>query len=591
MIFLTVLLSCRNVKKSFGQLSVLKNVNLDISVGERIGLVGQNGAGKTTLANIIFGSLDNDAGDIAWYQNDVKVGYLLQSTFYTSDTFNGMFTNSKNEYSIRDFLETSSYLGMEKVQKWNKERLNGLSGGEKTKLALANIWASKPGLLILDEPTNHLDFQGTQWLIEELKRYNGTILIISHDRYFLDKSVNGIIEIQDGVINNYNGNYSFYRDEKKKKYESQLHEYLIQEKYKQKIAEEIDNLKNWSDKAHRESKKKAAKAGRKKGGKEHYRAKAKKKDKQIKSKLKRLEKIELEGVKKPESEEKINFAFDDTRKGGKIILEARDITKGYGNRRLFKDSSFYIKRGDRIGIFGENGCGKTTLIKIIMGEDEVNSGQLFVSPSAKISYLSQDVLDLDKEKNVLDVFDTTTREKTSMARTLLANMGFHEGMIRKRIEFLSLGERTRVKIAQLILENSSVLILDEPTNHLDLHSREKLEETLEEYNGTILIVSHDRYMLERICDKMLIFADGKIQRMEYGFKEYLSKFYNKDSIKKTSVEIDENSEEKNMIIENRLAYLVGELSKYSREDPEYTKLDLEFKELIKIKRNSMRTYE
>lgn len=580
---MTVLLSCRNIKKDFGQLSVLKDVNLDISIGERIGLVGQNGAGKTTLANIIFGSLEHDIGDIVWYQNDIKIGYLLQSTFYTSDTFNGMFAYNDNEYSIRDFLEISSCLGMGKVQKWNKARFNGLSGGEKTKLALANIWATKPGLLILDEPTNHLDFQGVQWLIEELEKYKGTILIISHDRYFLDESTNRIIEIQDGAINNYKGNYSAYRDEKKRRYESQLHEYLVQEKYKQKIAKEINNLKNWSGKAHRESRKNAIYTGNKFGGKEYNRAKAKKMDKQVKSKLKRLEKIEIEGVKKPKVEEKINFIFDNASKGGKIILEARDITKGYSDRLLFKDSSFYIQPSDRIGIFGENGCGKTTLIKIIMGEEEINSGRLYVSPSAKISYLSQDVLDLDKGKIVLDVFDTTTREKRSMTRTLLANMGFDEEMIRKPIKFLSLGERTRIKIAQLILQKNNVLILDEPTNHLDLHSREKLEETLEDYNGTILIVSHDRYMLERICDKMLIFNDGKLQRLEYGFKEYLSRFYNKDSIKKKTKNIDKNIKEKNLIIENRLAYLLGELSKYSPEDPEYAKLDLEFKELIEMK--------
>ncbi|WP_432661864.1 ABC-F type ribosomal protection protein [Wukongibacter baidiensis] len=575
---MTVLLSCRAIKKDFGEVSVLKDVSLDIGIGERIGLVGNNGAGKTTLANIIFGSLEKDKGDIIWYQQGIKMGYLLQSTFYTSDTFNDMITSSGNKHNIGDFLEVSSHLGIENVHRWDTQRFSGLSGGEKTKLALANIWASKPGLLILDEPTNHLDFEGVQWLIEELKKYNGTIIIISHDRYFLDESVNRIVEIEDGAVNNYKGNYSFYRDEKKKRYESKLHEYMVQEKNKEKIAREIDNLKNWSAKAHKESRQKAKVVA---GRKEHFRAKAKKKDKQVKSKIKKLEKIEIEGVKKPKTEQRINFAFNDTEKMGKRILEARDISKAYGDRVLFKDSSFYIKRGDRIGIFGCNGCGKTTLIKAIIGEEAVDSGKLFVSPSAKVSYLSQDVLDLDEGKTILELFDTLSKEKRSVARTLLANMGFDEEAINKSIKALSLGERTRIKIANLILNQNNVLILDEPTNHLDLHSREKLEETLEDYHGTILIVSHDRYMLERLCNRMLIFKDNMIQRIEYGLKEYLSKLNNNGNNKKTESEY--NTKEEKLVIENRIAYLLGELSKYSPEDPEYIRLDLEFKELIKLK--------
>lgn len=581
---MTLLLSCRGIRKDFGDLNVLKDINLDIVIGERIGLVGRNGAGKTTLANIIFRSVKQDKGEVIWYKKDIKTGYLLQSTFYTSHIFNDMIAKGESEYSLKEFLKASSHLGMEKVKEWDIERFSGLSGGEKTKLALANIWSSKPGLLILDEPTNHLDLQGIQWLVEEMKKYNGTIIIISHDRYFLDKSVHRIIEIEEGVINNYKGNYSFYRDEKKRRYESQLHEYMVQEKYREKIAKEIKQLKNWSSKAHRESRKKAIDTGNKSGGKEHNRVKAKKKDKQIKSKLKRLEKIEAEGVKKPEEEAAVNFVFDSANKSSRIILEAQDISKKYGERVLFKDSSFYIKRKERVGIFGKNGCGKTTLLKAILRNGTVDSGKLFISPSAKAAYLSQDVLDLDGEKSVIDIFHTNTREKLSKTRILLANMGFDEGMIEKPIKFLSLGERTRVKIAQMILQENSILILDEPTNHLDLHSRERLEETLKAYEGTILLVSHDRYMMEKICNKMLIFKDNKIQRFECGFKEYLAKFYNKDSTEEDVQKMKKSKREEKLIIENKIAYLLGELSKYTEEDPEYKQLDLEFKALIKMKK-------
>ena len=579
---MTLLLSCRGIKKDFGEVSLLKDINLDIAMGERVGLVGHNGSGKTTLANIIFGSSEKDGGDILWNQKDVGIGYLMQSTFYTSTTFNKMFSNNNNKHSLRNFLETSSYLGLEKVQDWNDERLRGLSGGEKTKLALASIWVSKPDLLLLDEPTNHLDFNGVQWLIEELKKYYGAILIISHDRYFLDKSVNRIIEIEDGQINNYGGNYSYYRDEKKRRYKSQLHGYLVQEKYKEKIAGDIDNLKGWSSKAHKQSRQKALEIS---GRKEHFRAKAKKMDKQVKSKLKRLEKIEIEGIEKPKEEERVNFIFKDTEKRGKRVLEARDITKSYGERVLFRDSSFYISHGDKIGVFGPNGCGKTTLIKAIMGEEILDSGDLFVSPSAKISYLSQDVLDLDGEKTILNLLDIATKEERSMARTLLANMGFNKEMVKKPVKTLSLGERTRLKIAQLILGENNLLILDEPTNHLDIHSRERLEETLEAYNGTILLVTHDRYMMERICDKIIVFKDNEIQRIESGLREYLNKLDNGDSNNKVG-DRGKNNKEENLILENRIAYLLGELSRFSPKDPEYQKLDLEFKELIKRKKGN-----
>jgi len=570
---MSVLMRCVNIKKGFGDQKVLKDINFEIRLGERIGLVGNNGAGKTTLANIIFGNIKQDEGTIIWSQEEVEIGYLLQSTFYTANTIDDMLANNKE--CIKEFFQATSHLGMDKVKNWDIEKFSGLSGGEKTKLALANIWSKKPNLLILDEPTNHLDFQGIQWLIDEIKKYDGTIIIISHDRYFLDQTAERILEIQDGVSISYKGNYTCYRNEKKLRYESQLNAYIVQQKYKQKIEKDIDRLKTWSDKAHRESSKKAEKSGVKMGTKEHYRVKAKKKDKQVKSKLKRLEKVEIEGIKKPKTDKEINFDFNNVEKKGKRVIEALNITKAYGDKVLFRDSSFYIQRGDRIGLFGGNGCGKTTLIKAIMREKNIDEGHLFLSSSAKISYMNQDVLDLDGYSSIKDVFDITSREKENEVQTLLANLGFNQSMIKKQIKNLSLGERTRVKIAQLILNNNNMLILDEPTNHLDLHSRERLEETLENYSGTILIASHDRYMLERICDKLLVFEDEKIKRIECSLKEYLEK------TKKEKSDKDQANEK--LIIENRIAYIIGELTKYTPEDLEYHKLDSEFNDLVKRK--------
>lgn len=574
MIIMSDLIRCIGIKKDFGEQNVLKDINFEMRLGERIGLVGNNGAGKTTLAHIIFGNIKHDAGDIIWSQKEVKMGYLLQSTFYTASTINDMFISNKQ--SIEDFFQTTSCLGMDKVKDWNIERFSTLSGGEKTKLALANIWSEKPNLLILDEPTNHLDYLGIKWLINEIEKYDGTVIIISHDRYFLDETVDRILEIEDGMVTSYKGNYTYYRDEKKRRYETQLNAYMTQEKYKQRIEQDIDTLKTWSDKSHRGARKKAEKAGRLKGGKEHYRVKAKKKDKAVKSKLKRLEKIKIEGVQKPKEEKEINFAFNHVEKKGRRAIEAINITKVYGDRVLFRNSSFYIQRGDRIGLIGVNGCGKTTLLKAIMGEKSMDAGELFLSPSVKISYMSQDVLELDEECSALEIFDITSRENERDVQTLLANMGFNQSMIKKQIKKLSLGERTRVKIAQSILNSNNMLILDEPTNHLDLHSREKLEETLEGYSGTILIASHDRYMLERICDKLIVFEDEKVKRLECNFREYIEK-----------VKIDKSDKvmgNENIIIENRIAYILGELSKYTPDDSEYHKLDAEFFDLVKRKK-------
>lgn len=570
-----MLLSYHNITKSYGDLNVLKNVNMDIHSKERIGLVGNNGAGKTTLTNIIFGCIEKDSGTIKLNQTGLKIGYLLQSGAYRINML-------KESEVSEDFLETTSRLGLKKVYGWDNERFTGLSGGERTKLALAELWAEHTDMLILDEPTNHMDFQGIEWLVSELNNFQGTVLIISHDRYFLDRTVNHIVEIEDGCAFDYPGNYSFYRDEKKRIYESRLHQYLIEKQYKETIENQIDNLKNWSHKAHNQARETAIKNGVKFGGKEFYRGKAKKMDKQIKSRVNRLQKLIEEGTKKPKEEQKISFEFNNTKKLGRNILEANDIYKSYKDKVLFKNSSFYIKRGDRIGIIGPNGCGKTTLIRVILGEESLDNGRLWVSPSMKAAYLNQNIDDLNCDSSALEILDALEGERRTKAQNLLSNMGFTEAMMKKAVSFLSLGERRRVKLANLILNENNCLILDEPTNHLDLHSREELEDALCNYEGTILLVSHDRYMLEKICNRLLVFDGCSIKSHEFGFKEY------QDMISQTSKTTKDNtksSAEEKMLIENRIAYIIGEISRLTPNDPEYASLDKEFNYLMNQKKN------
>ncbi|WP_035424699.1 ribosomal protection-like ABC-F family protein [Bacillus sp. UNC438CL73TsuS30] len=562
-------LKATGIEKSFGVRKIFDQVDFEIKKGERIGLVGYNGTGKTSLANLILGRLKPDKGtvEIAKY---CKIGFLSQSIDYEFTNF-GSSLMEKN-----DLYEHTSGLGLGKVYDWEERRLEHLSGGEKLKLALSLIWSGKPDFLILDEPTNHLDLKGINWLVSELKKFQGPVLIISHDRYFLDKTVNRILEIENKKLKFYNGNYREYRKEKQKQTEDQIHKYTVQQKKQEKIELQMDQLKSWSDQAHQNS----TKQGRDFGLKEHHRVKAKKRDSQVKSKMKRLQnELSKNKIEKPVEEAEIRFQFEAEGNRGKRIIEVKDLGKSYENRTLFRDANFYINYGERIGLFGENGCGKTTLIRMVLDQETPSQGTVWKSDSIKIAYLSQDVHDLPEEKTAIEALGLTERQDLYRARTLLANLGLKEELITKPIATLSLGERTRVKLVDMLMKEYDVLILDEPTNHLDLPSREQLEKTLSEFTGTILTVSHDHYFLNKICDKLLVFENQKIQRLEMKPEEYLNKEKTTENVSK---------KEALMVIENRLATVLGELSLLDQSHPNYVQLDCEFKELLAQKKELTR---
>ncbi|WP_026567318.1 ribosomal protection-like ABC-F family protein [Bacillus sp. UNC41MFS5] len=563
-----------DLEKSFHLRKVLDNIQFDIKNGERIGLVGYNGTGKTTLANILFGKIAPDKG-IVEKSKDLTIGYLSQSIDYqVSDFQQSLSGNTKNH-----LLEHASMLGLTKVYNWEDERLGHLSGGEKLKLALAMVWASKPDFLILDEPTNHLDYKGIEWLVSELENFRGPVLIISHDRHFLDKTVTRIFELENSKINFYNGNYSDYRKEKQQKIENKKHQYDVQQQKIKEVETQITQLKSWSDKAHRDSTKKGKGPSKRQNGiKEYHRVKAKKTDNQVKSKMKRLQnELEKNKLEKPLDEVQIRFQFDAQGKRGKRIVEAKNLTKSYENRTLFHHSNFYINYGERIGLFGENGCGKTTFIKMLLEQEGCSNGELWRSDTITIAYLSQDVDDLPSEKTAIDALGFTDRESVLKARTLLANIGLKEALITKPIGTLSLGERTRVKLVDLLMKEYDVLILDEPTNHLDLPSREQLENTLSEFSGTIITVSHDYYFLNKLCDRLLVFENQKIRRIEMKPEEYLNQGENEKDTLKQSL----------LIIENKIATILGQLSFIDQKDPRYPELDQEFNNLLKQKRKLM----
>ena len=542
---MTVLMESKNLSKEYGENVIFNKIDFKIKLGETIGIVGSNGTGKTTLANIICGKIEPTSGEIIWYKNNVKIGYMKQATEYED-------------------LEST------------------LSGGEKTKKLLNDVIHRDYNFLVLDEPTNHLDYLGVAYLIKEIKKFNGTIIIISHDRYFLDQCVTRIIEIENQKITEYNGNYTYYRKKKQEDYENAVHLYVEQEKIKNRINMQIEELEGWSDKAHRESRKKAIETGNKFGGKEYNRVKAKKMDNQIKSRIKRLEKMKVEGLEKPKEKEKVLFQIKESKKIGAVVVEAKDISKSFDKKILFEKSSFYIKHGEKIGIYGPNGCGKTTFIKALLGKMDVD-GDLYISPTRKIGYISQDVIGLNEECSIIELFNFENRQELGQLRTKLNLIGFNAEMLDRKVKYLSLGERMKLKIILMIQEQCEVLILDEPTNHIDLHVREQLEETLRSYNGTIILVTHDRYMLEKICDKLLVFNNKKIIRYEYGIHEYLNnieKNKKKDKDKKSKNKLEEK-----ILLENKITYILSCLSSCTIGSEEYKRLDEEYNSLITLRKS------
>ncbi|MGE5422631.1 MAG: ribosomal protection-like ABC-F family protein [Ignavibacteriales bacterium] len=562
----SLLLSCSGVNKNFGDRSVLKDIAFDMDHRERIGLVGRNGEGKSTLLKILIGQLEPDGGRIVKNRRDFSIGYLAQAE---DGSFNIESIDSQNQNG--KYGEVSSHLKIGYLR--DRSAGDVVSGGERTKRELARIWASEPHLLILDEPTSSLDYQGVEWLITELRRYPGALLVVSHDRYFLDQTVTRILELEAGVIKEYSGNYSYYRDEKKRQYESQLHQYQAEEKTRKTIEANIEQQEQWAGQAHRQAAQKARELGWKKGGREYFRGKAKKREKAVKSKIKRLEKLKTEGAQKPRAETRIIFSFDEAGRTGRTFLEAKDIGKSFGDRILFQDSSFFIKRGEKVGLIGDNGTGKTTLQKIMLGEEVLDKGRIYVSSSARIACVCQDQSHLDQAKSALQYINEQGRLGDN-AGTLLANLGLHRETLKQPMATLSPGEKTKLQIALAMMQDHNVLLLDEPGSYLDLFGREQLEESLTGYDGTILLIAHDRYMLEKICETLLVIKEQKIQRIEGGFREYMTRREQPHRTRNTS-------REQRMVLENRMSFLLGELGRLRPESHGYIEADRELREVMR----------
>ncbi len=536
------LLKLQELQFDVNDISLFEMFTGTVHQGDIIGIIGKNGAGKSTLLKLLSGELQPTKGYLHWMQDNIKISYVEQET---------------QRYDSLEVSTSEATL----LSKWHvpTNDYHQLSGGEKLKARLANGFGSPSNLLFLDEPTNHLDEESTELLINQIKHYKGTIILVSHDRYFLDKVVTKIWSIENRNLIEHSGNYTEYMKEREKRRLSQQRAYEKQQKMIETIESQINNLSNWSQKAHAESTKKE-------GFKEFYRVKAKRTDSQIKSKKKRLEKeLEKSKVDPVEDNYDVEFTLNTNKKRGKRFLEVKRLKKTFNNEVLFENGNFTILHGEKVALIGPNGSGKSTLIKMIMGQEK-GEGEIWVSPSVNIGYLTQDVFDLPLEKTPEQLFYRDSYEEKGKVRNLMKRLGFEKSAWTLPIYHMSLGERVKCKLMAFILDEKDVLILDEPTNHLDLPSREQLEETLTHYNGTLLVVSHDRYFVEKITNSKLEIQNHKIKR----FMQKSTESSSINDLKELLLKLETERQE-----------VLGKLSFMTSNDPQYIELDKKFNELTK----------
>ncbi|KAB7672642.1 ribosomal protection-like ABC-F family protein [Bacillus sp. B1-b2] len=535
------LLKLVNISYEVDEMIIFQDIIGSVHKGDIIGIIGKNGAGKSTLLHLVHNSISPTKGHIKMLNTDTKITLVEQEA--------ESFTVKKQNLVEGKLLD-----------KWQvpNHDFTYMSGGEKLKARLAKGFSHEADLLLLDEPTNHLDKQSMELLINEIKNYKGTIILVSHDRAFLDAVITKIWAIEKQKLYEHKGNYTSYIEERKQRRATQQREYDSQQKKIQRIEGQMKELTSWSQKAHVQSTKQEF-------PKEYYRTKAKRMDAQVKSKQKRLEKeLASKKVERVDEEYKVQFSIQSMKRMGKRVLEVKSLSKDFDGNKLFEKVNFTIQHGEKIAIVGPNGSGKTTLLNILLGREEAE-GEIWISPAANIGYLTQEVYDLPMDQSPEQLFYKETYEERGKVQNLMKHLGFTSTQWKEPIGNMSMGERVKCKLMVYILEEKEVLILDEPTNHLDLPSREQLEATLAEYNGTLIIVSHDRYFLEKTTMSTLVIENGTIQRQwTEGIQE----------------ENDEK-EEIRMRLETEKQEVLGKLSFMTPKDKEYAELDKRFLELTK----------
>lgn len=536
-----LIINGQNMKKYHGAQLVLADVTFEIHQGERIGLVGRNGSGKSTLLRLISKMEKPDEG-LLTVRKDTRIGYLAQiptewesGTVYdvlaTSfaellecraamteleqrmsdpaavgqlDQLLGRYAQLQERFEREGGYELDARIdqvasGLRIAREVYGRDFASLSGGEKTKIALASQLIGKPDVLLLDEPTNHLDLFGVEWLEEYLTHYEGACFIVSHDRYFLDRVVTKIVELEDGESSTYLTSYTGYMKEKEVRLLQQFADYQEQQKVIKKMKETIKQLMEW---------------GRVGGNEKFFRRAA-----SMQKALDRMEKLKRP-VLDPKAAE-FGLKVDD--RSGKRVIVFDDVSKQYGDKVLLRRASGLLEYGEKVMLLGHNGSGKTTLLKMLLGEVQPDGGELEIGARVDIGYLAQQEYPEDQKKTVLAYFCEEARMEEGEARSRLAAYLFYGADVFKPVSSLSGGEWTRLRLALLVLRKPNLLILDEPTNHMDIASREALEEALEEFPGTVLAVTHDRYFMNRLSQKIWELDQGRITVYLGSFDDYKAK--------------------------------------------------------------------
>lgn len=588
---------CDGVSLSYGIDVILEKIDFSVNAGDKVGVIGVNGAGKSTLFSIIKGKLDTTKGDV-YISSGAEIGVLEQindahrfdCSIYEAavSAFSKLIEMEKqlndlrarmengDETVIKSFVDTNdrfNTLGGNEFRSKTRSMLlkfgfpedehnksaDSLSGGQKTKLLLVKLLLSDPDIMLLDEPTNHLDTAACEWLESYIISSKKTFLIISHDRYFLDKTTNKTLEISHGVSEMYEGNYSTFREKKKALDEAKLKHYNLQQKEIARLEAFIENQKKWNRKKNiiaAESRQKTI-------------------DKMVK-------------LEKPKEKEKgISFSIAHSGAASNDVLSVRSLSMSYPNKELFDNLSFEVKKGERLFIIGANGCGKSTLIKILTGRETAKGGIFELGYNQTIGYYDQEQQLLDQSSTVIDELWSVYFDKTNTEiRSMLARFGFRGDDVFKSVAVLSGGERARLSIAKMVACGVSLLILDEPTNHLDIDSREMLESALHDYDGTIITVSHDRYFIKSLATAILeIDKDGFDSG--YSWKKCDYDYYIEKRVKKEKASIKQEAgagkadfqEAKQKKNQYRSAKV-----KYEKTEAEIAKLESELFE-IKEKQN------
>lgn len=586
--------SVNNVTKSYGGNRLFNNVSIEIKEKERIGLIGRNGSGKSTFIRLIAGEEKPDAGQIHW-KKGATIGYLKQipdfhDTTKTNQLLRMAFAplleiekrmkkleaemgvetdvtrqeNVMKEYGdLQDqFTGNGGYEIASNIEKVAQgltihhlldQPFSELSGGEKTKVGLAFMLLKTPDLLLLDEPTNHLDLMAVEWLGDFLRSYSGTVVVISHDRYFLDEVVNKVLDLEDGEITTYLTNFTHYVKEKEAKILREFQAYEEQQKKIKKMKAAIKQLRDWANRANPPN---AAL---------HRRAK---------NMEKALERIEQ--LQRPITHKSMQLEMGTSDRSGKDVVMLKDVSKQFGNKILFEKVNMHLIYQDRAAIIGGNGSGKSSLLKLILEQLHPEKGEVKVGSNIKIGYVSQDIFPKIATETVMERFKAEVNVTEAEARSMLAKFMFYGYDVFQKVSQLSGGERMRLRLAQLMHQDINFLILDEPTNHLDIESKEVLEETLDHFEGSILAVSHDRYFLNKLFNKIYWIEACRMhcftgdyhwakEKMAEWRDQHMKKASSKTSPKQKNVRREKQQSSNNDVIEQKLLIIESRILAVDKE--------------------------